>query len=388
MEIFSEFAAAAAVAGMVQALAGWWALRRFRAQSPAHIGSAHSAVTVLKPMHGDEPLLEAALASLCAQDYSPVQIVFGVQDRDDAARAVITRIQTRFPDCDIAVVIDPTRHGKNQKIANLINMLPMAKHDLLVIADSDVWWPPGTLTTLATTLARPGVGLATALYTGRPASPTPGRASLTATLGTAWINHVFLPGALPARRLGRQDCLGATMALRRETLTAVGGLAALADHLADDQMLGRKVRALGLDVALAPVVVATTVPEATLGALFAHELRWGRTIRALEPVGFALSALQHPLAWAILALALSGGAEWAVTLFIAAWAARIAAAHGIDRELAKFNTTLATRVAIWLFPLRDLLSMTVLLASHLGNRVEWRGQFLHTTPAPQGSNTR
>ena len=295
---------------------------------------------------------------------------------DDPALAVVKRLSARFPDADIAVVVNAAAHGVNGKISNLINMFPLAKHDTLVIADSDVWSPPGTLAALAATLARPGVGLVTTLYAGRPASP-----ALAATLGTAWINHVFLPGALLACALGRQDCLGATMALRRDTLAASGGLAALADEIADDQMLGRRVRALGLRVALAPVIVATTVAETTLAALFRHELRWGRTIRALEPLGFALSALQYPLAWAILAMTLAGGAEWTVTLFIAAWAARNAAARGIDGELARFDPTLVTRIPIWLFPVRDVLSLVVLIAAHLGRNVEWRGQILRTAPA-------
>jgi ceramide glucosyltransferase len=291
----------------------------------------------------------------------------------------VERLRRRFPDCDIGLVVDAGAHGANRKVGNLLNMLPLARHDLIVIADSDVHCLPGYLDAVAATLADPGCGLATLLYVGRPAN-----GGVAALLGTAWINHVFLPGALLARMLGRQDCLGATMALRRETLVAAGGLEALRDEIADDQWLGRNVRALGLRVELAQAVVATTVGETSLGALWRHELRWGRTIRALEPVGFALSALQHPLAWALLAVLLSGFEGWAVTLFVAAWAIRGLAARGIAAELAKINETLATRVPIWLFPLRDLMSMTVLVASHAGRRVVWRGHTLHTAPPSPG----
>ncbi len=379
MALLAWIAAVAALAGMVQALAGWAGLRRFRrgcavpdlAELPGR--AALPPMTVLKPLHGDEPLLEAALASLCAQDYPRLQIVCGVQRAEDPAIAVVERLRGRFPGVDIVLVMDATLHGANRKVGNLINMLPEARHDLLVIADSDVWCAPGYLRALAATLARPGVGLATTLYAGRPAF-----ASFAAWLGTGWLNHVFLPGAVLARLLGRQDCLGATMALRRDTLARAGGLEALADEIADDHLLGRNVRALGLAVALAPTIVATTVPEATLGALFRHELRWGRTIRALEPVGFALSALQHPLAWAVAAVALSGAAPWSLALLAAAWLCRALAAAGIDRELGRAEETLATRLPIWLLPLRDLMSIAVLLASHAGTRVEWRGQVLDT----------
>ena len=131
-------------------------------------------MTVLKPLHGDEPLLEEALASVCRQDYPAWQVVFGVQDAADTALPVVRRLQARFPDCDIAVVVDPTPHGPNRKVANLINMLPAAKHDVLVIADSDVHVAPDWLRRLVAALEGPGMGLVTTVYTGlRSTAPSP-----------------------------------------------------------------------------------------------------------------------------------------------------------------------------------------------------------------------
>ena len=370
-------AAALAACGLAQAAAGWREWRRFVAAAPRRPTSSGSAprppITVLKPLYGDEPMLEAALASICTQDYPHFQLVCGVQSPTDAAVAVVERLYARFPGCDMALVVDPARHGENRKIGNLINMLPAAKHDVLVIADSDVHAAPDYLARLADTLALPGTGLVTTLYAGLAANAT-----LAARLGATAITHGFLPGALLARRLGRQDCLGATMALRRKTLEQVGGLPALVHHLADDAVLGRLVRARGGKVRLAPTVCATTVPETTLAALFRHELRWARTIRRLEPRGFAASAIQHPLAWALLSVLLSGGAAWAVAGFVACWAARAGFACGLDEQLGLIDTGLATPAPIELLPLRDLLSLAVLIASYGGDRVEWRGQVLHT----------
>ncbi len=125
-------------------------------------------------------------------------------------------------------------------------MLPAARHDVLVIADSDVHVRPDYLERLVAALEAPGVGLVTTLYAGLPASP-----ALPAQLGATQITHGFLPGALLARALGRQDCLGATMCLRRADLERIGGFAALVDHLADDNVLGRRIQRSGLDVGLA-----------------------------------------------------------------------------------------------------------------------------------------
>ena len=364
--------ATAAAAGLGQAAAGWLAACRFAAAPPPPVGP-RPPVTVLKPMYGDEPMLETALASICTQDYPCFQLVCGVQDPADPAVAVVERLRTRFPHCDIALVIDPTQHGENRKIGNLINMLPAARYDLLVIADSDVHALPDYLARLADTLALPGTGLATTLYAGLPANR-----SLAAQLGATAITYSFLSGALLARLLGRQDCLGATMALRRETLAAVGGLGALVHRLADDNVLGRLVRARRLAVRLAPTVCATTVPETRLADLFRHELRWARTIQALVPAEFAASAIQHPLAWAALALALSGGAPWALAWFLLCWAGRAGVARGLDARLGLSASGLATPTPVWLLPLRDLLSLTVIVASYASDRVEWRGQVLHT----------
>jgi ceramide glucosyltransferase len=357
----------------VQAVAGYIAVRRFAGAPRPRAG--RPPVTVLKPLHGAEPMLEQALASLCAQDYGIYQVVFGVQNPDDPALATVERLRARFPGCDIAAVVDATPHGINRKISNLINMLPSARHDILVIADSDVLCAPDYVDRIVAALDTPGTGLVTTLYAGLAATPT-----LAGRLGAAWISFSFLPGALVARWLGRQDCLGATMALRRETLAAIGGLPALADHLADDFVLGALVRQHGLAVRLADTVPATTVPEATLGELFRHELRWARTIRTLVPVQFVFSALQYPLFWAALAVVLTGAAFWALGLFVACWAVRAGAARAIDRALGLAKSGLATPAPVWLLPLRDLMSVFVILASHGSDRVEWRGHVLHAAP--------
>lgn len=364
-------AVALTLAGIGQAVAGLLAVRRFAKRS-APPNAALPPVTILKPLHGDEPMLEAALASVCAQDYPDFQIVFGVQNPADPAISVVHRLQKRFPCRDIDLVIDPTQHGANHKISNLINMLPVARHDMLIIGDSDVHCEPDYLRRVMAEFAVPGTGLVTTLYAGLVAEST-----LPALLGATSINHGFVPGALMSRDLGRQDCLGATMALRLETLTALGGLPELVDHLADDNVLGSRVRALGLGIRLATTVPATTVPETKFAALISHELRWSRTILSLVPVAFALSCIQFPLAWAAFAAALQPG--WpTLALFAAAWIARAMVAVSIDRALGLTRQGRSTPVPVWLLPLRDLLSLGIMLASYVSDNVEWRGQIMHT----------
>ncbi len=358
-------AAVLTFAGLVQVLFGWKAVRRFRRTAPPP--ASRPPITVLKPLHGDEPLLEQALASFCAQDYPHFQIVFGVQAANDGAIAVVDRLRRQFPRVDMELVIDGTPHGPNRKVANLINMFPSARHDMLVISDSDMHADPLYLARVADALAVPGTGLVTTLYTGRPA-----RRGLTGQLGSAFITQSFAAGALLARGLGRQDCMGATMALTRETLMRVGGFPVLSPFVADDAVLGARVRALGQSVSLAATVPATTVAERGIAPLFRHELRWARTIRAVAPVGFAASIIQYPVFWALLTAAMAAAAPWTLLLLAAAAAVRAIAGRDIEALMG------APKTPVWLPPLRDVLSVAVLLAAYAGDEVAWRGHVLNT----------
>lgn len=368
--------------GLLQCFAGWAAVIRFAA-APAPAPRRLPPVTILKPLCGDEPFLADALASCCRQDYPVFQIVFGVQDAADPALAAVRDVQAKFPERDIAVIVDPTVHGRNRKVANLINMLPSARHDVLVFSDSDLRLAPDYLMRLVAALEKPNTGLVSTLFVGRPA-----RRRWPPRLGAAQINYSFLPGALLARALGRQDCLGSTMALRRRTLERIGGLPALVQHVADDNVLGQRVAALGLAVDIADTVPAATVPEATLTALWHHEMRWARTIRALVPVSFGLSAIQYPICWALLACILSRGDLPYVVLLGLAWGVRTAAAWGIDHALKPKLAPLglAPAAPVWLLPFRDILSIVEMIASYSSDRVVWRGMVMEAddgvSPAP------
>ncbi|CAI9120273.1 bacteriohopanetetrol glucosamine biosynthesis glycosyltransferase HpnI [Brytella acorum] len=363
-------AALISVAGCGQAIIGSFLLSRFRWQEkrpPCPDASNLPAVTILKPLHGDEPLLSEALESVCRQDYPHLQIVFGVQSTEDTAISHVRALQARYPTRDITLVIDPQQHGINRKVGNLINMYAFARHDVLVISDSDIHAGPHYLRDIVRTLESPQVGLVTTLYAGLPASKT-----LVREMGAIQINHNFLPGVMMSRLLGRRDCLGATMALRREILEQIGGLEALVDHVADDAVLGHAVRALDLDIALAPCLTWTTIGESSMRELLLHELRWGRTVKNLEPVGYGMSAIQLPLFWATLTLLCCHDARWAWVFFGTVWLIRAMTAIGVN---------IATAVPAWamlpLLPLREWISAAIMVGSARGKEVAWRGQTLH-----------
>lgn len=374
--VFPILAAASAllsVTGCIQSSLGAGLLARFRRNErrPVMLGST-PPVSVLKPLYGSEPLLEEALESFCTQDYPQMQILFGVRDADDPAIAVVRRLQERHPHLDMELVVDPALHGLNRKISNLMNILPKARHDILVISDSDIHVRPDYLRHIVSALHQPNTGLVTTLYAGLPAS-----GSIVQMLAACQINHNFLPGVMLSRYLGRQDCLGATMALRRQTLDEVGGLEALLPHVADDALLGRLVRQTGMNIAIAECMTWTTIAESSLGELLRHELRWGRTVCTLAPAGYAASSIQLPLFWASLVVLFQPHAAWSLPFFWGIWAMRALTSLLIDRAVGAR--------ALWpllLLPLRDWLSAAIMVGSASGTEVHWRGQTMHIAPHP------
>lgn len=372
--VLPVLAEALCVAGLVQQAIG----SRLIATRGGDDGPAGElpGITLLKPLYGTEALLDVALESCFLLDYPQYQIVFGAEDPADAALGIVAALARRYPHVDVAVMTGARPAGRNRKIANLIAMLPAARHDLLVISDADIHAPRAYLRDIAAAWRKVPDGLVTSFYTGLPASGT-----LPAVLGAMQINHQFLPGAAIARALGRQDCLGATMALSRATLEAIGGFPALLDHLADDNVLGRRVRARGQNVGLARTIPATSVTESSFPALIHHELRWARTIRALVPGAYWGMIVQFPLFWALAALVFSGFATWAWVFLALASGARYVVAWDLERRLGLAGggakaPLLAKTAAPWLFLLRDSLSAIIFVASFWSDNVEWRGQVL------------
>jgi ceramide glucosyltransferase len=343
------------------------------ARRPVHRAATQPPVSILKPLHGKDPALSENLRSFLQQDYPTFQLVCGVADAGDPAAAVVRQLINEFPHRDIALVVKAAQRGTNLKIGNLRNMLPAAQHDLLVLADSDMRVGRGYLGAVTAPL-RPGAatGLVSCLYRGVSAG------GFWSDLASLHINHGFLPQALVGESLGQgAGCFGATIALDRATLSAVGGFEALADTLADDHALGQAVRRLGRRVELSPYLVDDIVAEESFLGLFRHELRWARTIRLVAAAGFAGSVVTYPVPLALLALCLGAVPQAAAAMLLLALLVRGVTARRIDRAL-RLETA-----PLWLLPLRDLLSFGVFVASFLGRSVAWRGRRFRIGPEGQ-----
>lgn len=344
----------------------WW--RRQSATIPSPPAAA--AVTVLKPLFGAEPRLYENLRSFCRQEHPRFQLLFGLHRADDAARDVAERLQREFPALDIGIVIDERSHGINLKVANLINLLPAARHDWLLLADSDIEAPPDLLRRATAPLADSSVGVVTCLYGGRAVG------GIWTRLGSQFIDDWFAAAVCLCRAFGATDhSFGASIALRREVLVASGGFEALADHVADDWWLGELSRRAGYRTVLSECEVTTDVVETRLSDLAARELRWLRSIRRIEPLGYAFTFVCFTTPVVTLGWWLSGGGGAAGMLALTALAARL---------MLRFDgrrTAMKSLENALLVPLRDTLSLLLWAIALAGNGVRWRGRPMKIAPS-------
>lgn len=357
---------AMSLAGCTFALSAAVAARFLLKHQAPPARSAFPAITLLKPLHGAENGLEAALASFLKQDYpGPIQIVFGLRYTGDPAIGVVESLKRRFPNRDIAVVVDPGMHGTNRKISNVVNMMKVAKHDYLVLTDSDITVPRDYLATIAGAAARPGVGVVSCLYTGR------GSGNFWSRLSAMGISYHFLPNATLGIALGvERPCFGSTIALSRQTLERIGGFEAFTGHFVDDYEIGRAAREAGFTIAYPAMAVQHGCDNASFIGLVSQELRWARAVRVVNLAGHLASFVTHPLALALLGAALLGFSQVASAIVLGVLAVRIFLKLQIDSLVGTRTGSL-----LWL-PLRDLLSFVIFLGSMGGNAVEWRGERL------------
>jgi ceramide glucosyltransferase len=321
------------------------------------------AVSLLKPLKGASENLYDYLASFCRLNYPSFQLLCGVRDPRDPAIAVVQKLQSDFPHRDIVLVVNPEIIGSNYKVSTLHHLTRLAKHDILVITDSDVVVTPDYLQAIIPPLADPQIGLVTCPYRGGATSPV---ASLIESL---LINTGFASMILVASQVEKTTyAFGATMAVKRRALEKIGGFAALADYLADDYYLGNLVARAGYTIRIVPHVVETHPGVTGVRDFLHHQLRWARTQRLCRPSGYFGTLITYGTMWAILGVVLfpSFPAMWQIAL--ATIGVRLYSTSIVSEV---FLDATVTRRFLWLVPLTDLLSFGVWCLSLRGNTVRW-----------------
>ena len=315
-------------------------------------------------MRGADPSLYEALRSNLDQDYPHFEMLLGVSNPNDACIPILERIVREYPDkARFFRTANPT---PNAKVGVLAELMRLATGDVIVIADGDIRVPPGYLRGVVAPLENEKTGLVTCAYRAR-AESWPGRFE---ALGVATD---FAPSTMVSPFVGIDEfALGSTIVVRRRDLDRIGGIGAVADYLADDYQLGKKIHSLGLACVLSGVVVETHLAGASWRSVWDHQVRWARTIRVSQRGGYAGLPVTHATTWAIIAAA-AGLWWWAVTLMSIRFAMAFVAGWLTMRSPDVLRLW-------WLIPARDLLATAVWAAGLVGSKVEWGGEWLRLTP--------
>jgi ceramide glucosyltransferase len=329
-------------------------------------------VTILKPVKGMDAESFENFASFCRQDYPIYQVVFAVAATDDPVVPVIRRLMAEFPDRDLDLVVDGTIHGPNYKVGNLINAMPRAKHGIIIVCDSDIRVGEQYLREVCGPFADPQVGLVTSLYR---TSRVPGAATALEAMG---FTAEMIPNVLTARQLeGLSFALGASMAVRREALEAIGGFPVLANCLADDYQLGNRVFRAGYRIELSGYFVESVMHREGLATVLSRQLRWARTMRVSRPGGYFASGITQPFPFACLALLASCFSVAGVVATLLLYGIRSAIVTTYSRSFVRDGIFPGR---LWLLPFRDALAFATWGMAFLGNRVRWRGHLFRLLP--------
>ena len=323
-------------------------------------------VSILRSLKGLDPHMYAAFRSHCLLDYPEYEVLFGVSDADDPALALVEKLREEFPQAKLRVVHCPNVLGLNGKVSNLVQMLPQARYEYVVINDSDILVPCDYLLRVLAPLAQPGVGMVTTLYRGRAGK------TLGAKLEALGLSTDFSGGVLVARALegGLRFGLGATIATTKTVLREIGGLEPLADYLGDDYELCARASAAGYQVRLADIVVETALPDYRFRDFWAHQLRWARNVKDRRGVQYFGLIVTFGLVWAVLAVVAAPHAWWTWLVLAVTAALRLISAVVVGRGALADPQVLGD---LWLLPLRDLVALAIWLVSYFGEEVEWRG---------------
>ena len=344
-----------------------------RPSSPASRPDAQAGVTILKPVKGMDAGSYDNFASFCRQAYNgPLQILFAAASAEDPVIPVIEQLISDFSEHDISLLINPDIHGPNYKVSNLINAFPRAQHDIIIVCDSDIRVTPDYLTSVMAHFSDPQVALVTSLYR------TSCLHNIATALEATGFTTEMIPNVLVALQLeGLSFALGASMAVRREALAAIGGFEALSDYLADDYQLGNKVHHAGWGIALDDCFVESMVRAEKLVTVLSRQLRWARTMRVSRPGGYLASGITLPVPALLLALLSAPTPASGLAAVALLYAVRLAVATLFSRSFVRDNLLPGW---LWLIPLRDLLAFCSWALSFLGNHVEWRGSRFKLTP--------
>ncbi len=339
-------------------------------------------LTLMKPLHGADPGLEAYLETFFTQDYPEYEILFCAREPGDPGLQTAQRVSARHPEIPVKFLSTGGEPDYiNDKVISMEKMEAVAAHEILVISDSDVRVTPDYLRAVALSFADERVGAMTCPYRGVAAEGGAWARGVWSRLEAVGMSVEMTAGVLAARMMeGMQFVLGPTMAFRREVIRQMGGFKVTGDYCADDFVLGNEAFKLGCTVVLSPHAIDHMVLNSSFAASIKHQVRWMKSTRFSRPKGHLGTALTFSMPFGVLAWAAAacmGHPWWGLALFAWAVATRLALSVAVGRMVVRDRSWFGLLV---LYPLRDLMGFFFWAASYAGRCVHWRGRVYELMP--------
>ncbi|MEA5532646.1 bacteriohopanetetrol glucosamine biosynthesis glycosyltransferase HpnI [Crocosphaera sp. XPORK-15E] len=337
-------------------------VKRFFKRSPKTLNFT-PPVSVLKPVRGLEKNLKRNLRTIATQDYPDYQVIYSVQDPQDPAYPILKEIQAEFGSDRISVVISTVEVGANGKVNNLLGGMEAARHDIIIISDSDTSLQPDYIATIVNPLANPDVGCVCTPFKVTKAD------SWYEKLELLTMNADFMPSVMFAEVTGASNsCLGPSIAIRRSTLDKLGGLDSLADYLVEDYEIGRRVWTSGQKMVLLPYMIDAVVDLASWRNWWSHQVYWDQNTYLARPGAFIATILIRAIPFALI-FALIRGDMIGLGVLIATIIIRLITAAITAQDMNDQETI----NSLYLLPFRDAVGLIFWGLAFTQRTVIWRG---------------
>ena len=362
--IFSSLALVGLIIYGLQLWAVRSALREGRREKESDGSSVFPPISILKPLKGLEDNLFDNLASLCDQDYPEYEMICSLQDLNDPAYRVASKVKEKYPETKIRIMVEKRADGLNPKVNNLMAAYRQARYSYLLISDSNVMVEKDYLKQIVQPMKDGKIGLVNNLIRGV------GGKTIGSVFENLHLNSFILGNVCFLNTFLEIPCvIGKSMLMRKEDLEAIGGLRAFKDVLAEDHLIGKKIRERGQKVIVSSYLIDNVNEYWGFRKFLNRHVRWGKMRWKLLGVRYALELITNPVFLACLFL-FSNGVTYESFLFVLI--VGMLKVFG-DSYLGQLIGVRLNPGLYFLSPFKDLLMGLLWFVPFVSDTVTWRG---------------
>lgn len=297
-------------------------------------------------------------------DYPEYEIIFSLQDFNDPAYKVARKIKDKYPDRDIAIVVEHCEDGLNPKVNNLIPAYRVAKHQHILISDSNVMVDKYYLREISMPMNEQGVGLVSNLIKGV------GGRSIGSILENLHMNSFVMGSVCFLDKFLKMPCvIGKSMLMKKRDIEAIGGLKAYKDVLAEDYMIGKMMQESGKKVVLSSYVINNVNHYWGIIKFINRHTRWGKLRWKIGGIKYLSELIGNTVFMSVLPIMLWEPSK--ITVSFALLVALLKASG--DFYIGRRAASDLNPFFYFLSPLKDIVIGLIWFVPLVSNTVLWRG---------------